>query len=126
MKHEILPRNTDLRQRSRDMRNVPTKHERILWNSFLRGFSPRFTRQRIIGSYIADFFCHKAMLAVELDGAWHSADDAADYDQIRTEYLASMGISVLRFSNAEIDNSLTEVFGKIAETVKKRTEQEVK
>ena len=60
-----------LTKRAQNLRNNATKQERRLWFEFLRDFRPRFTRQRIVGSYILDFFCGKVKLAVELDGSQH-------------------------------------------------------
>ena len=48
-----------------------TKEEKHLWNDFLRTYPIRFMRQKIIGRYIADFYCAKANLVIELDGSQH-------------------------------------------------------
>ena len=59
----------ELRKRSQELRRQMTKEERHLWYDFLRYCTPRFRRQEIIGSYIADFYCHQAKLVIELDGS---------------------------------------------------------
>ena len=65
----------------------------------------QFYRQRIIGNYIVDFYCPKAKLIIELDGSQHYEEEAVEYDILRTEYLSSFGLIVLRFTNREIDIS---------------------
>ena len=56
----------------------------------------------MIGNYIADFYCHKAKIVVELDGAQHYDPGQKDHDQKRAEYLRSQGLEVLRFSNLDV------------------------
>ena len=63
------PRNKNLTDYARELRKNMTKEERHLWYDFLRYCTPRFRRQEIIGSYIADFYCHQAKLVIELDGS---------------------------------------------------------
>ena len=119
----FLPRNKELKQPSRDLRTNATKQEHRLWYDFLRDFKPRFTRQRIINNYILDFYCHKAGVAIELDGAQHYEPDATEYDKARTEHLNGLGIEVLRFSNKDIDNNFREACDKIKITVEERSKQ---
>ena len=59
----------------------------------------------MIGNYIVDFYCRKAKLAVEIDGAQHYTSESIQYDKERTEYLESCGIMVLRFLNKDIDRN---------------------
>ena len=96
------PRNTKLIPFARQMRKASTKEERKLWFEFLRHCEPRFRRQEIIGSYIADFFCYDAALVIELDGSQHYCPSGKANDQERTDYFRSLGISVLRYSNTDI------------------------
>ena len=56
----------------------------------------------MIGNYIADFYCHQAKLVVELDGSQHYTPEETEYDQRRTEYMQTQGLTVLRFSNLDI------------------------
>ena len=56
----------------------------------------------MIGNFIVDFYCHKAKLAVELDGSQHYMPQEQEKDVLRTQYLQSLGIKVLRFSNLEV------------------------
>ena len=60
-----------LAQRAENMRNQMTYPERRLWFSFLREYPTPFVAQKVIGSYIVDFYCRKARLSIELDGDSH-------------------------------------------------------
>ena len=86
-----------------------TKEERHLWYDFLRYCSPRFRRQEIIGNYIADFYCSKARLVIELDGPQHLNPEDLAYDTDRTAYFHSLNIAVVRYYNTDINHSFSEV-----------------
>jgi len=97
-----------------------TKEERRLWYEYLRSYPHRFRRQVTFGSYILDFYCAAAKLAVELDGSQHYDPDKQRYDQKRTAYLNSIGIEVLRFSKLDILRNLRGVCQAIDLAVSKR------
>ena len=86
-----------------------TKEEKHLWYDFLSEVSPKFQRQKVIGKYIVDFYCAKLKLAIELDGSQHFEDEALEYDKARTEYINSLGIKVIRFTNHEINTQFQNV-----------------
>jgi very-short-patch-repair endonuclease len=65
-------------------------------------YRPRLTRQKPLGSYIADFYCAQQLLVIELDGDSHYADGAAIYDNARTVALNARGIRVVRFTNSDV------------------------
>ena len=79
-----------------------TKQERKLWFEFLSTLPTKIYRQKLIGNFIIDFYCPKAKIAIELDGGQHYENSGEQYDKTRTEYLNSLGIKVLRFSNADV------------------------
>ena len=83
-----------------------TKEERKLWYDYLRNYPHRFRRQVTFGNYILDFYCAAAKLAVELDGSQHYEPECQRYDSYRSEYLRSIGIQVLRFSNIDVLQNL--------------------
>ena len=97
-----MERNGSLKNFSRQLRKAQTKEEAYLWNNFLRRYPLQFRRQYIVGNFIVDFYCHKAKLVVELDGSQHFEEDGAENDRVRSEYLKSQGLRVLRFSNLEV------------------------
>jgi very-short-patch-repair endonuclease len=114
MQKYFLPRSKALKSYSTALRNNATKQENYLWYKFLRNIKPQWNRQRIVGIYILDFYCHKMKLAIELDGSQHYATDRAmDYDENRTIFLNTFGIKVLRFTNVEIDKN----FNGVCETI---------
>jgi very-short-patch-repair endonuclease len=97
-----------------------TKEERRLWFDFLKTYPVQFNRQKVIGNYIVDFYCHKAKLVVELDGSQHFEDAGLYYDQRRTNYLKSLELFSLRIPNNEIWDSFPSVCDAIDHLVKGR------
>ncbi len=95
-----------------------TKEESKLWFDFLRNYEIKFRRQRVIDNFIADFYCAKSKLVIEIDGKHHLSDDRAEYDDLRSAYLKSMGIRVIRFSNDEVNNNFNIVCSEIDKAVK--------
>ena len=116
-----MERNKKLTALSQTLRKNQTKEEALLWNCFLKKYPVRFRRQYVIGGYIVDFYCHNAKLVIELDGSGHYEPQTMQKDQIRTEYLESLGLFVLRFTNLEIKSYFSAVCEKIDLTVEKRT-----
>lgn len=97
-----LPYNPKLIGRARALRKEMTKAERKLWYEFLRLQSSRFYRQRPIDHYIVDFYCSEAGLIIEVDGSQHYTEEGIIYDKIRSDILATYGLSVFRFTNEEV------------------------
>ena len=65
---------------ARSLRKNATPQENRLWYRFLRGYRVRFQRQRPIGEFIADFYCHRARLVIEVDGSQHFSEEGEKYD----------------------------------------------
>jgi len=105
--------------RAKEMRKNMTRHERKLWYDFLRNYPVRFQRQKTIGSYIVDSYCHDAGLIIELDGMQHDEKDAKEYDEVRTAFLQACGLMVVRFPNVNIDRNFAAVCMMIDREVKK-------
>ena len=101
------------------MRKRSTLAEVLLWqeikNRKLSGF--KFSRQRPIGWYIADFYCEKALLVIEIDGDSH--DTKQEYDAKRDEYLKSLGLTVLHFYDLDIKYRIDTVVHEIEKVLKK-------
>jgi len=104
-----LKYNKSLIPLARTLRKNMTKEEKHLWYDFLRTYSPRFTRQKVLGKYIADFYCAEANLVIELDGSGHYTEEGKEYDEQRTVFLEEYGINVLRIPNTEINNNFRNV-----------------
>ena len=84
------------------LRREMTKEERHLWYDFLRTYSVRFSRQKVLGKYIADFYSAEAKLVIELDGSQHYEDINAEKDAERTAFLEGYGLTVIRLPNNEV------------------------
>jgi very-short-patch-repair endonuclease len=91
-----------LKTRARHLRRDPTPAERKLWYEFLSSHQQKFTRQKPLGEYIADFYCARKRLVIELDGDTHFTDQGVDHDKTRTQALAREDIRIVRFTNAEV------------------------
>lgn len=115
-----LPRNKNLTKTSQNLRRNMTKEERHLWYDFLKSYPVQFNRQRVIGNYIVDFYCHKAKLIIELDGSQHYQEANREYDDSRTKYLNSLGLALVRIPNNEIRESFPSVCELIDQVVKDR------
>ena len=103
---------------AKDLRKNMTPWERKLWYEYLRNHPTRFQRQKAIGNYIADFYCAKARLIIELDGGGHYTGEQLEKDAIRTKALESMDLTVLRICNLDIDHNFRGVCEHIDLTVK--------
>ena len=111
----MLPYNPKLKESSRQLRNNMTDAELLFWskvrNKQLKGV--QFYRQKPVGNYIVDFYCPKANLVVEIDGSQHYEESGMENDGVRDEYMRSIGLTVLRFSNREVLGNLTGVIEKV-------------
>jgi|ERR1039457_4678512 very-short-patch-repair endonuclease len=91
-------------ENGRALRQNLTIAEFMLWEALrgrrLNGFKIR--RQHPIDKYIADFYCHKSKLIIELDGGIHDIKEITDYDIGRSEELERLGIKVIRFKNEDV------------------------
>jgi very-short-patch-repair endonuclease len=114
-----FPYNKNVLNNAVILRKNATKQEKHLWYDFLSKYPIRFQRQKAIGNYIADFYCSKAKLIVEIDGLQHYTVAAATHEEERNEYLNSLGITIIRFKNSEIDNDFRSVCNKIDYSIKK-------
>ncbi|MBQ6798035.1 MAG: endonuclease domain-containing protein, partial [Oscillospiraceae bacterium] len=88
---------------AKQLRKEMTKEERHLWYDFLRTHSARFSRQKVLGKYIADFYSAEAKLVIELDGSQHYEEINAEKDAERTAFLEGYGLTVIRIPNNEVN-----------------------
>lgn len=112
-----------LTEKARNLRNKATSQENKLYYQFLCGFKYRVHRQKVIGKYIVDFYCHHAKLVIELDGGQHYQDERMERDLIRTKFLENRGLFVLRFTNWEVDHQFAQVCQRIEEVVDQRVRE---
>ena len=90
---------------AKTLRKNMTPWERKLWYVFLHNYPVRFQRQKAIGNYIADFYCAKARLIIELDGGGHYTTEQRINDERRTNDLNAMNLTVVRICNLDIDRN---------------------
>jgi len=103
------------KDKRRALRKSRTEAEDVLWQE-LRArkiAGNRFIRQYGIGEYVADFYCPRRKLVIELDGSQHSTSDGEEYDRARESYMKSIGIKTVRFRNAEVLQSVDSVLTRI-------------
>lgn len=105
---------------AKELRKNMTPWERKLWYEFLRSYPVRFQRQKALGDFIADFYCAKAGLVVELDGGGHYTAEQKEKDAVRTAALESMGLRVVRICNLDVDRNFEGVCTYIDNAVKGR------
>ncbi len=115
-----IPYNRELKQRAAKLRKNMTDAEQLLWQRYLRHHTAIFHRQKPLDYFIADFYCSKALLVIEVDGDSHFTDEGQGYDRERTERLARYGIAVIRFTNDEVLKNISGVCQEIERVVQER------
>ena len=113
--------NTKTFRNARLLRASETPAEKLLWTYLckkqLSGF--RFKRQHPVSNYVADFYCHRAKLVIEIDETYHNSRQQKLYDKIRNEDMRALGLHVLRFSTNEIVQDIEGVISLINQTLKR-------
>jgi len=104
-----IPKDNSQLESARRLRREMTPHERKLWYLFLRKYPVKIYKQRIIGRFIVDFYCACAKLVIELDGSQHYEPRGVAHDAERSQFLAELGLEILRFSNRDIDRDFRSV-----------------
>ena len=79
----------------------------------------KFRRQHPLGRFIADFYCHEALLVIELDGGVHDDASQVEYDLVRQKEIEERGLTVLRIKNGEVNDNLSATLNKIADVLNK-------
>ena len=115
--------NRQLIPLAKHLRREMTKEERHLWYDFLRAYPVRFSRQKVLGKYIADFYSAKAKLVIELDGSQHYEPDEMRNDADRTAFLEEYGLTVIRIPNNEVSRNFHGVCAYIDAAVKQSLSQ---
>jgi very-short-patch-repair endonuclease len=107
---------------AKKLRKIQTESEKLLWsrlnNNQIIGL--QFRRQHPINRFIADFYCPKIKLIIEVDGSIHELPEYQVHDLGRSDVLNDFGITVIRFTNEQIIeniDSTVEQIKKISETL---------
>ena len=90
---------------ARTLRKNMTKEEKHLWYDFLKKLPVTVNRQKNIGNYIVDFFIASKRIVIEIDGGQHYEEKARQKDEQREKDFADLGITVLRYTNADINKN---------------------
>ena len=101
-------------ENARNLRENMTAAEMNLWMHLREGINGfKFRRQHPIFLFIADFYCHKVKLIVEIDGYFHNDKIVQEGDRLRTVELEKMGYTIIRFTNKEVLQNVDSVIQKI-------------
>ena len=107
------------------LRRNETKAEKLLWeklrNNQLEGL--KFRRQHPVNIYIADFYCHKFKLIIELDGDYHNQEEQKQKDEVRTEVLRLNDLKIIRFKNEEVEQDINQVLTMIKNKIEQLKEK---
>ena len=101
---KFLRNDPALKKRRQELRRKQTEAEKVAWAQLRNKqfYGMKFFRQYSIGPYILDFYCPTMKLAVELDGGQHNQPENKEDDLVRSQYLKSHGIDVIRFWSNEV------------------------
>ena len=109
-------------ENARKLRNKLTSAEQTFWLRLKEQFPDyKFRRQHPISIYIADFYCHKLKLVIEIDGSIHNSNEAKLDDEKRQKDLENLSLTVIRFTNEQIKNEVECVIEIVTSTIKKLT-----
>ena len=101
--------NEKLTGNAKALRKNMTKEERHLWYDFLKMLPTTVHRQKVIGKYIVDFYIAEAKLVIELDGSQHFEVEGQRTDAQRDAYLQTLGLTVLRYANSDVNRNFNGV-----------------
>ena len=108
--------------KARELRKVLTPSEQTFGLRLKQKFPEyKFRRQDPISIYIADFYCHKLRLVIEIDGSIHDSEEAKLNDKRRQQDLDDLNLMVIRFTNDQVKNEIENVIEMISSTIKKLT-----
>jgi imidazole glycerol-phosphate synthase subunit HisF len=103
---------------ARKLRDEPTSSEIIFWSLLKQHFSNfRFKRQHPISQYIADFYCHKLNLVIEIDGSIHDTEEVKNNDKLREEFLETLNLIIVGFTSDEVCKNGESVVKKLKELI---------
>ena len=123
MKREMFYKSDPLIfSKARELRKKPTPAEQTFWLRLKEIFPEyKFRRQHPISIYIADFYCHKLKIVIEIDGSIHDSEEAKLNDKRRQQDLEKLNLTVIRFTNDQVKNEIESVMEMTASTIKKLT-----
>jgi len=110
----------DIFKLAKELRKFETESEKLLWSRLNKNqiIGLQFRRQHPINLFIADFYCPKIKLIIEVDGSIHEIPEYQTHDIGRSEILNDFGITVIRFTNEQILNEIDSTIEQIETTAK--------
>jgi very-short-patch-repair endonuclease len=116
----------DIFKKAKELRKDETEAEKLLWAKLNKNqiMGLQFRRQHPVNRFIADFYCAKLKLVIEVDGSIHELPENQDYDIGRSEILNDFGITVMRFSNDQIIEDIKGTVSQINNQVKQLLDEE--
>lgn len=109
--------NANLTPSAKALRRNMTDEEKHLWYDYLRNCPGRFSRQKVLGRYIVDFYSAEACLVIEVDGAQHYLPENREQDEERTAFLEHYGLKVVRVLNRDVNNNFSGVCSRLEQTI---------
>ena len=119
--YKFLPYNQELTQRARELRKNPTDAEQKFWKDILRECEYKFIRQKPLHGFIADFYCQKLLLAIEVDGGIHTQNTGRDKERdliLETQ----LSIKIIRYTNEDVLENTERVKENLNKEIVKRGE----
>ena len=84
----------------------------------------KFRRQHPYSIYILDFYCHSHRLVIDVDGSIHELNDVKENDSLRQYLLEKEGLTVIRFENKQVEQSLEQAIKHIEDFIIKRNDEQ--
>ena len=107
-------------EKARELRKRLTPSEQVFWLRLKVGFPEyKFRRQHPVSVYVADYYCHKLKLVIEIDGPIHDSKDVKLNDVNRQKDLENLDLTMIRFTNDQVKNNIEDVFRIISSTIEK-------
>ena len=116
----MLPFNRKLKPLARNLRCNMTDAEQLIWSKIRKKqiADVQFYRQKNIGNYIADFYCPRGKLIIEIDGSQHFEKEGMRKDRKRDDYFQRLNLTVLRFPDTDVFKNIDGVLERIHEYLK--------
>lgn len=105
----MIPYNKKLVSNAKELRKNMTREEKHLWYDFLKILPVTVRRQHNIENYIVDFYISEKKIVIEVDGLQHRLPEHIKADEQRDLALSKWGISVLRYSNKDVNENFDAV-----------------
>lgn len=119
-----IPYKNDLKELAGNLQQNQTPAEKIMWTEVLsnkKASGYKFTRQKSLDGYIADFYCSELLLVIEIDGKIH--EQQKEQDTVRTLELGDFLIQVIHYSNDQIETDINSVKDDLRKKILQRKEQ---